>query len=88
MSASDKPRWSTAQKSAAKKSRSDSGASRSTTSPRIKKARWVDGAPPRPESADKGKRRAPGSAGAQSNSPRRDDRRPVRDDRPANRWER
>ena len=47
MSASDKPRWSTAQKSAAKKSRSDSGASRSTTSPRIKKARWVDGKPAR-----------------------------------------
>ncbi|HPF79334.1 DEAD/DEAH box helicase [Nostocoides australiense] len=73
-----KPRWSAAQKAAAKKKDAGKGKRGADDAPRAKKPRWVDGKPARPESSDKGKRRRDDSYAAQSD-PR--DRRPSRDDR-------
>ena len=86
----DKARWSTAKKAAARKTKNDKlkaekADRREPVEPR-KKARWVDGKPARPESADKGKRRGHAERD-QDRRPRRegeraayDERRPARRD--------
>ena len=86
----DKARWSTAKKAAARKTKNDKSKAekadrREPVEPR-KKARWVDGKPARPESADKGKRRGYDERD-QNRRPRRegeraayDERRPARRD--------